>query len=221
MQKRIYIIIFIIAGLVWYQFFWPTTMNEMVLTDSIEKNLEEKENIQGSAKQLGNGKLAQVPLPQSNNSESADSSFAQALKQCAPDFANETSSSNLIARIYKDYENKNEIESQNIELENIHFLIEGEERRIQILRDVNPSRVEYHYFKLDAEGIPEHLPLPSASMSEWLKNQSATYREERIAIVFKDQSYLQYEVIDNQINDWFWRGPKKSLFCQNKLCVCK
>ncbi len=124
-----------------------------------------------------------------------DKSFENAVRECLPQYVDETNASQLVARIYQEYQNKDEIISQNVELENIHISIDNEERRIQILRDVAPNRAEYHYFKLDAEGIPEYMPLPSTSMSEWIKDQTVTYREQRVAISFKDQSYMQYEVI--------------------------
>lgn len=162
-----------------------------------------------------------VPFPKSTETDPVDKSFQNAVKECLPQYADENNSSQLVARIYQDYQNKDEIISQNVELENIHISIDNEERRIQILRDVGPNRSEYHYFKLDAEGIPEYMPLPSTNMSEWIKDQTVTYRERRVAISFKDQSYMQYEVINDQIKDWFWRGPQKSLFCQSNNCVCK
>lgn len=165
--------------------------------------------------------------PTTNNTNAlppADDNFRQVLVQCYPN----TAAWNVVGpeAYYEAYKKNVGVRKTDREIENYHLrLADGSERRIQVLPSDNTNsqtQKEFRLFKLDAQGMPERLPLQTGETLDRLLAQGELFnREWKERTEMNDGSVFMVEVHNNSIFEFQHAGSSNTFSCRGKSCVCQ
>ncbi len=149
--------------------------------------------------------------------------FLESLRACAPEVAAQAIAT---PEALMEYLQKSVgIKTDEISLENYHLTLpDGSLRRVHIISSDNtnnPGKKEIRFFKLDAEGIPERLPLNgSETVESLLALGSVTRHETRSQLELKDSSTVSLEMHDKKVFEFQYNNHGKLLSCRFKSCQC-
>lgn len=149
--------------------------------------------------------------------------FLESLQKCAPEVAAQTIATPEALIEY--LEKSTGVQAEELALENYHLTLpDGSVRRVhQILADNTNSRSvkELRFFKLDAEGYPERIPLKGSETLESLLAQGRIDRHEvKKQLRLKDGSSVSLETHDQRIFEFQFNNLGKILSCRYKECLC-
>lgn len=121
---------------------------------------------------------------------------------------------------------------QNVLIENYHLqLPNNEERRIHLIAnekgDSSQGR-ELRYFKLDAQGLPQLIPLkpkesinPDAKVLEkFLQQGQIIYHQSKESWILNDNSNLEIEFQNEKIYEFQYQLHGKIFSCRDLDCQC-
>lgn len=158
------------------------------------------------------------------------SDFQSKATQCmGPELGKSTTPDDLLRELFKN----DPIVSSQFELENTHIqLPDGSERRMHlILADDTQHKgaLELRYFKLDAEGLPERIPLsreqtynPKPEFLQSLKSQGKTiYHETKDTRTLKDGTSMILTMIDDKVYEFQIFAQGKTFSCREMNCACR
>ncbi|MBV2167653.1 MAG: hypothetical protein KUL82_02995 [Bdellovibrio sp.] len=165
--------------------------------------------------------------PESSESSPEDSNkdnFLSALQNCAPEIAAQTvgTPEGLVEYLQKSVG----VKKEDVSLENYHLTLpNGSLRRIHVIVADNTnssSKKELRFFKLDAEGYPERLPLKgNETLLSLLALGTVTKHEARSQFLLKDDSSLALEMHDQKVFELQYNNHGKVLSCRFKDCLCQ
>lgn len=156
--------------------------------------------------------------------------FQKKIHDCFPDLNVEgiTNSEQLLRQEVTD----NPVQKTQFEMENTHIeLPDGSLRRIHLIpsEKANSANIlELRYFKLDAEGLPERIPLsdketynPSKEFIDSLKSQGrVVFHQTKEHRWLKDGTQIEINRVDHQIFELQISQPDKTLSCRALRCLC-
>ncbi|KYG67930.1 hypothetical protein AZI87_01250 [Bdellovibrio bacteriovorus] len=155
-------------------------------------------------------------LPQQDN-------FLASLKACAPEIAAQAIATPeaLLEYLQKSVG----VAREEIAVENYHLTLkDGTLRRVHVIAADNTNsadKKEIRYFKLDAEGYPERLPLKSDETVESLLAQgTVTKHEVKSKLDLKDGSSVSLEMHDQRAFEFQYDNHGKVLSCRLRACQC-
>ncbi|KHD88312.1 MAG: hypothetical protein OM95_09185 [Bdellovibrio sp. ArHS] len=160
-------------------------------------------------------RTSQEPAPRNN--------FLAALKSCAPEVAAQAIAT---PEALMEYLQKSVgVAHEDISVENYHLTLkDGTLRRIHVIASDNtnsPEKKEIRYFKLDAEGYPERLPLKGDETVESLLAQgTVTKHEVKSKLELKDGSTVNLEMHDQRAYEFQYNNHGKVLSCRFSTCQC-
>ncbi|MFM6928010.1 MAG: hypothetical protein ACKOX6_06065 [Bdellovibrio sp.] len=149
--------------------------------------------------------------------------FLENLKKCAPEIAAQAVAT---PEALMEYLKKSVgIKSEDITIENYHITLnDGSQRRIHVVASDNtnsPNKKELRFFKLDAEGYPERLPLkPEETLQSLLALGTLQHREVKSQLNLKDDTSVSLETHDNKVYEFQYTNHNHVLSCRLKECQC-
>lgn len=149
--------------------------------------------------------------------------FLESLKKCAPEIAAQAVAT---PEALMEYLKKSVgIKSEDISIENFHILLkDGSQRRIHVVasdKSNSANKKELRFFKLDAEGYPERLPLKGNETLESLLAQGTLqHHEVKSQLALKDNTSVSLEMHDNKVYEFQFTNHDHVLSCRLKECQC-
>ena len=149
--------------------------------------------------------------------------FLENLKKCAPEIAAQAVAT---PEALMEYLKKSVgIKSEDITIENYHITLnDGSQRRIHVVASDNtnsPNKKELRFFKLDAEGYPERLPLKGdETLQSLLALGTLQHREVKSQLNLKDDTSVSLETHDNKVFEFQYTNHNHVLSCRLKECQC-
>lgn len=167
--------------------------------------------------------LGEGDTSESEQSDSSVNNFLDALKACAPEVAAQGigTPEALVEYLQKSVG----VANQDVSVENFHITLpDGSKRRIHVIMDDNTNstqKKEIRFFKLDAEGYPDRLPLKTTDTLESLLALGTLTRHEKKSLVtLKDDTFLEVEMHDNKVFEFQYNNQGRILSCRYTDCVC-
>ncbi|WP_413586832.1 hypothetical protein [Bdellovibrio sp. HCB274] len=155
--------------------------------------------------------------------DSGKDTFNESLRACAPEIAAQAvgTPEALIEYLRKSLG----IKSETILLENYHLdLPNGSKRRIHVIGedDTNSKNKKVvKFYKLDAQDLPEEIPLRADdTIEKLLASGKITRVEKKMELKLKDDSSASLEMHDNKIFQFQFNNHGKILSCLYKECQC-
>ena len=149
--------------------------------------------------------------------------FLESLKKCAPEIAAQAIAT---PEALMEYLKKSiGIKTENISIENFHIVLkDGSQRRIHVVDSDNSNsanKKELRFFKLDAEGYPERLPLKgNETLESLLALGTVQHHEVKSQLALKDNTSVSLEVHDNKVYEFQFTNHDHVLSCRLKECQC-
>lgn len=149
--------------------------------------------------------------------------FLESLRGCAPEVAAQAIAT---PEALMEYLQKSVgVKTEEVSLENFHLTLpDGSKRRVHVVVSDNTNsttKKEIRFFKLDAEGYPERLPLKGNETVESLLAQGTqTHHEARSQLLLKDGSSVNLERHDQRVFEFQFSNHGKILSCRFKECLC-
>lgn len=156
--------------------------------------------------------------------DSGKDNFLKSLQECAPEVAAQAVAT---PEALMEYLQKSVgIEKEEISLENYHLTLpDGSLRRVHLITADNTNakdRVEIRFFKLDAEGYPERLPLKGdETLESLLALGQVTRHEVKSELFLRDKTSVALEKHDNKVFEFQYNNHGKILSCRFKECQCQ
>ncbi len=168
--------------------------------------------------------LGETSTVESSPEDSRKDNFLSALQTCAPEIAAQAvgTPEALIEYLQKSVG----VKKEDVSLENYHLTLpNGSLRRVHLIVADNTnssSQKELRFFKLDAEGYPERLPLKGTeTLESLLALGTVTKHEARSEFLLKDDSSLALEMHDKKVFEFQYNNHGKVLSCRFKDCLCR
>ena len=174
---------------------------------------------------------APVVAQDKGSASQAENNFLKSLQSCRPDL---TAQGVTTPEALLTYLNKSVgIQSEIKEVENYNIkLPDGSERRIHIIpadNENSKNRIEMRYFKLDAEGYPERIPLKPEQtfdpqpefLNSLISQGSIKLHQIRSIAKLKDNSTLSLDMRNDRVFEFQLRGDNKTLSCRELNCLCQ
>ncbi|WP_413577860.1 hypothetical protein ACLVWU_05180 [Bdellovibrio sp. HCB290] len=155
--------------------------------------------------------------------DSGKDNFNESLRACAPEIAAQAVAT---PEALMEYLRKSlGVKSETVLLENYHVdLPNGTKRRIHVIGDDNTNSKDkkiVKYYKLDAQDLPEEIPLgPEDTIEKLLSTGKVTRVEKKMELKLKDDSSASLEMHDNKIFQFQFNNHGKVLSCLYKECQC-
>lgn len=149
--------------------------------------------------------------------------FLENLKKCAPEIAAQAIAT---PEALMEYLKKSiGVKAENISIENFHIVLkDGSQRRIHLVDSDNTNsanKKELRFFKLDAEGYPERLPLKgNETLESLLALGTVQHHEVKSLLALKDNTSVSLEVHDNKVYEFQFSNHDHVLSCRLKECQC-
>lgn len=148
--------------------------------------------------------------------------FLFALQKCVP---TATAAIESPSELFNYLKMQTGIETEDKTVENYHLLLPDKSlRRIHIVIADNTNstrRKELRFFRVDAEGYPERIPLKSnQTVQSLLKLGEVTNHEVKMQFVLKDGSVFDAEFHNQTIFEFQYNQRGKILSCRNQDCRC-
>lgn len=150
--------------------------------------------------------------------------FLISLKNCSPEISAQTVTN---PEALLEYLKKNVgIEKEETSVENFHLrLPDGSTRRIHIIGADNTNSAhnkELRFFKLDAEGYPERIPLKGhETLQSLLSLGTLTKHEVKVLFILKDGTSINAEMHDQNVYEFQYNNHGKVFSCRYKECLCR
>ncbi|NUN05317.1 MAG: hypothetical protein HUU57_06115 [Bdellovibrio sp.] len=149
--------------------------------------------------------------------------FLESLKACAPEVAAQAIAT---PEALMEYLQKSiGVKTEEVSVENFHLTLpDGSKRRVHVVISDNTNsttKKEIRFFKLDAEGYPERLPLKGdETLKSLLAQGTQTRHEARLQLLLKDGSSVNLERHDQKVFEFQFANHGKVLSCRFKECLC-
>lgn len=167
--------------------------------------------------------LGEGNTSESEQSDSNVNSFLESLKGCAPEIAAQGigTPEALVEYLQKSVG----VANQDVFVENFHITLpDGSKRRVHVIMDDNTNstqKKEIRFFKLDAEGYPDRLPLKNSdTLESLLALGTLTRHESKSLVTLKDDTFLEVEMHDNKVFEFQYNNQGRILSCRYTDCVC-
>lgn len=167
--------------------------------------------------------LGEGDTSESEQSASDMNNFLESLKTCAPEIAAQGigTPEALVEYLQKSVG----VANQDVSVENFHITLpDGSKRRIHVIMDDNTNssqKKEIRFFKLDAEGYPDRLPLKTSdTLESLLALGTLTRHEVKSLLTLKDDTFLEVEMHDNKVFEFQYNNQGHILSCRYTDCVC-
>jgi hypothetical protein len=177
---------------------------------------------------------APAPVLEKNQAaapQQTENNFLKSLQDCRPDISSQgiTTPEALLTYLNKSVG----VQSETKDIENYHIrLADGSERRLHLTpsdSDNGANHTELRYFKLDAEGYPERIPLTPEQtldpkpefMNSLLSQGKIELHQVHAVMQLKDQSSLLLETRNDRVYEFQLRGEDKTLSCRELNCLCQ
>lgn len=160
----------------------------------------------------------------------APSKFQENTEKClGSEYAKNPTQDDLI----RDLEKNNPVVKTEFQLENTHIqLPDGSERRLQLMiadSTQNKNSLEFRYFKLDSDGLPERIPLkpeqtinPRPEFIASLKKQGKEiYHQIKETKSLKDGTSMILTTVNQKAYEFQIFAQGKTLSCREMSCVCR
>lgn len=168
--------------------------------------------------------VSQAPVAEAEpDATPVKDNFLENLKKCAPEIAAQAVAT---PEALMEYLKKSVgIKSEDITIENYHLTLnDGSQRRIHVVASDNtnsPNKKELRFFKLDAEGYPERLPLKGGeTLQSLLALGTLQHREVKSQLNLKDNTSVSLETHDNKVFEFQYTNHNHVLSCRLKECQC-
>ncbi|WP_413580804.1 hypothetical protein [Bdellovibrio sp. HCB288] len=155
--------------------------------------------------------------------DSGKDTFNESLRACAPEIAAQAvgTPEALIEYLRKSLG----IKSEHVLVENYHLVLpDGAKRRIHVIGDDNTNSKDkkiVKFYKLDAQELPEEIPLSKGdTVEKLLAAGKVTRAEKKMELLLKDDSTASLEMHDNTIFQFQFNNHGKVLSCLYKECQC-
>ncbi|WP_413560485.1 hypothetical protein [Bdellovibrio sp. HCB209] len=149
--------------------------------------------------------------------------FNASLNACAPEIAAQAIGT---PEALMEYLRKSlGVTSEDITVENYHLTLpDNSQRRIHVIAADNTNSKTAQtvkFYKLDAEGLPEEIPLKADdSIEKLLALGKITRNEKKMDLKLKDGSAVSLEMHDNKVYQFQFNNHGKVLSCLYKDCQC-
>jgi len=150
---------------------------------------------------------------------SSKDTFRASLQTCAPDIAAQGIGT---PEALMEYLKKSVgVAKEEVDVQNYHITLpDNSERRIQV-RLTDAGKKELLFFKLDAQGYPEQLPINGDETLESLLSQGHLVRKEvKANWSLKDKTHVTLQTHDDRIFEFQYMGHQKVLSCRYTDCQC-
>lgn len=150
--------------------------------------------------------------------------FLASLQTCAPEVAAQAIAT---PEALMEYLQKSVgVAKEEISLENYHLTLpDGSLRRVHLITADNTNakdKIEIRFFKLDAEGYPERLPLKGdETLESLLALGKVSKHEVKSVLELKDKTTVNLEKHDNVVFEFQYNNHGKILSCRYKECLCQ
>lgn len=158
-----------------------------------------------------------------SGAEQPKDNFLESLRACAPEVAAQAIATPeaLLEYLQKSVGVQQEI----VSIENYHLtLADGSARRVHVIgsdSSKNPQTKEIRLYKLDAEGYPDRVPLPTGATLESLLGEGKVQRHElRAELKLKDNSTINVEKHDQKVFEFQFNNHGRILSCRLSSCQC-
>jgi hypothetical protein len=149
--------------------------------------------------------------------------FNESLKACAPEIAAQAVATPeaLIEYLRKSLG----VKTEDTTLENYHLdTADGQKRRVHVIGSDNTnakSKKTVKFYKLDAQDLPEEIPLKADDTVEKLLAMGKITRvEKKMDLKLKDNSSVALEMHDNKVFQFQFNNHGKILSCLGTDCQC-
>lgn len=155
--------------------------------------------------------------------DSGKDTFNESLKACAPEIAAQAVAT---PEALMEYLRKSlGVKSEETTLENYHLdSADGSKRRIHVIGadNTNSKSVKIvKFYKLDAQELPEEIPLKSDdTVEKLLATGKVTKVEKKMDLKLKDDSSVSLEMHDNKVFQFQFNNHGKVLSCLYTDCQC-
>lgn len=156
--------------------------------------------------------------------------FQEKAAQCmGPELAKNPTPDDLV----RELEKTNPVVKSQFQLENTHIrLPDGSERRLHMIIADNTNHKnarELRYFKLDADGLPERIPLsPEQTFNpkpEFLRSLigqgEVIYHQTKDSKTLKDGASMILTMVNNKVYEFQIFNHGKTFSCRELNCVCR
>lgn len=128
---------------------------------------------------------------------------------------------------------ENPVQESQFEMENTHIqLPDGSLRRLHLIpsdRSNNSKTLELRYFKLDADGLPQRIPLskeqtfhPKPEFIQSLKDQGkVVFHQTKEHQLLKDGAQVSLDQVDDKIFEMQIFSADKTFSCRAMKCECR
>ncbi len=169
------------------------------------------------------GSSAGTATAQSPVATSDKNTFNESLQACAPEIAAQAvgTPEALIEYLRKSLG----VKSEETVLENYHLdQPDGSKRRVHVIGADNTnakSKKTVKFYKLDAQDLPEEIPLKADdTVEKLLATGKITRVEKKMDLKLKDNSSVSLEMHDNKVFQFQFNNHGKVLSCLGTDCQC-